>query len=101
MTSREPSWWEITAGGCKTAYGGDLDDVTRYWYFYAHASDGAHGRAVLGDGPTHCVRLVGEHGEHGQPLGRDARGDINGHDNYTVNLIPWRDPAATVWWPVW
>src|SRR5690348_827545 len=34
-------WWRITTGQCKTVYGGDLDDVNRYWCYYAEADDGA------------------------------------------------------------
>ena len=34
-------WWRLTPGQCKVAYGGDLDDLNRYFCFYADADDGA------------------------------------------------------------
>jgi uncharacterized membrane protein len=33
-------WWKIEPGGSAIVHGGDLDK--RYWYFYAHAADGAY-----------------------------------------------------------
>jgi uncharacterized membrane protein len=33
-------WWEIGPGQCKVPYGDDLDDVNRFWYFFAHNASG-------------------------------------------------------------
>ncbi|MFE7136083.1 hypothetical protein ACFVIM_35085 [Streptomyces sp. NPDC057638] len=37
---RRKGWWVIQPGGSAVTYGGDLDDVNRYWYWYAFAVDG-------------------------------------------------------------
>lgn len=34
-------WWQIEPGQSAVAFGGDLDDVNRYWYYFAEAADGA------------------------------------------------------------
>ena len=33
-------WWKIDPGQTKTVFGGDVSDVNRYWYFFAHDADG-------------------------------------------------------------
>ncbi len=35
-------WWNLSPGECNVVYANDLDDVNRYWYFYAEAADGAY-----------------------------------------------------------
>ena len=34
-------WWRMDPGQSKVPFTGDVGDVNRFWYFYAHASDGA------------------------------------------------------------
>jgi uncharacterized membrane protein len=34
-------WWRIEPGSCALLYANDLGDVNRYWYYFAHAADGA------------------------------------------------------------
>jgi uncharacterized membrane protein len=34
-------WWRIEPGSCALVYANDLADVNRYWYYFAHATDGA------------------------------------------------------------
>jgi uncharacterized membrane protein len=34
-------WWQLEPGGSATVYGGDVDDVNRFWYYFGHAADGA------------------------------------------------------------
>lgn len=42
-------WWVIAPGTCKVVYGNDLDDASRFWYFFAMAVDG---RRWSGEFPT-------------------------------------------------
>src|SRR5574342_1289140 len=34
-------WWPLDPGSCALVYGHDLDDVNRFWYYFAMADDGA------------------------------------------------------------
>ncbi len=34
-------WWNLDPGSCATVYGNDLEDLNRYWFYYAMAGDGA------------------------------------------------------------
>ena len=34
-------WWRIDPGSCALVYANDLEDLNRYWYYFAHAADGA------------------------------------------------------------
>jgi uncharacterized membrane protein len=38
---RKKGWWKLYPGQFKTVFGDDLEDVNRYFYFHAQASDGA------------------------------------------------------------
>jgi uncharacterized membrane protein len=42
-------WYPVDPGQCVEVYNNDLDDVNRFWYFFAEADDGA---AWSGDFPT-------------------------------------------------
>ena len=83
-----PGGW-VTGQPLAVRTGLDLDDVNRYWCFYAHASDGAYWagpykRMVPHSAYEWCEwtsntdsRLVGF-----------RLLDIDSHDDYTVNLVP-------------
>jgi uncharacterized membrane protein len=34
-------WWRIEPGRSAVVFGDDVEDVNRFWYFFAHAADGA------------------------------------------------------------
>ena len=34
-------WWVIEPGSCALVYANDLEDLNRFWYFFAQARDGA------------------------------------------------------------
>jgi uncharacterized membrane protein len=82
-------WWEIAPGGTATVYGGDLDDVNRHWYFYAHAANGAQWAGPYDEIVPHIAfdwcsdtansdsRVVGM---------REL--DVNGDDTYTLTFVP-------------
>lgn len=42
-------WYPVDPGSCSVVYANDLDDVNRFWYFFAEADDGAQ---WSGDFPT-------------------------------------------------
>ncbi|TMH34348.1 MAG: hypothetical protein E6H66_10130 [Betaproteobacteria bacterium] len=45
-------------GRSKVAFGGDVNDVNRYWYFFAHAADGGFW-ASLTLKPCRTLHLIG------------------------------------------
>jgi uncharacterized membrane protein len=82
-------WWHLGLGECKIAYGGSLQDVNRYWYFYAQAANGAYWAGPPQITVPHqafdwCVNTSSS----------DAfvvglrQLDIDSNDDYTVNLVP-------------
>lgn len=82
-------WWKIDPGQCKTAYGGSLRDVNRYWYFYAHASDGAYWAGPYEDVVPHTAfDWCSDTGSTDSRVVGLRELDIDSNDNYTVNLVP-------------
>ncbi len=82
-------WWKIAPGKTKTVYGGDLDDVNRYWYFYAHGADGAQWAGPYPEIVPHhafdwCKQTAGNPSE---TVGMREL-DINGKSTYTLRFIP-------------
>jgi uncharacterized membrane protein len=89
-------WWRLTSGQCAIVYGGDLDDLNQYYYYYAESED----FATTWNGPinrfvpfqafewcewTACSR------SDGRPCGYDVGFrllDIGDYDDYTLTLIP-------------
>ena len=82
-------WWNLTVGQSKIVSGLDLDEVNRYWCFYAHAADGTYW-----GGPYH--RMVPHEAyewcEWTSSTSAHSVGfrlfDIDGNDDYTVILVP-------------
>jgi uncharacterized membrane protein len=33
-------WWHMVPGECKVAFGDDVSDVNRFWYYYVESADG-------------------------------------------------------------
>ncbi len=82
-------WWNMQPGESKIPFGGDLEDVNRYWYFYAHATDGAYWA-----GPVH-VDVPGFAFDECKYLGQTGTRtvgmreiDIDDNDDFTVTLVP-------------
>ncbi len=82
-------WWHLFPGECKVVFGEDLDEINRYYTFFAHASDGAvwagpYVRAVPHTAYDWCEWTANT----------DSRDvgfrllDIGDNDDYTVNLVP-------------
>jgi uncharacterized membrane protein len=82
-------WWRIEPGKSATVFGGDVDNVNRYWYFYAHAADGGQW-----SGPFSEIvpRIAFDWCENTANTDSRTVGmrelDVNGADNYTVTLTP-------------
>src|SRR5215211_2576081 len=83
-------WWNINPGGAALDYANDLDDLNRYWFYFAHAADGTRWA-----GPGTWVRQV-PRARFNQCFGLGVSGDtelvdfreldINAFDNYTLTL---------------
>jgi uncharacterized membrane protein len=81
-------WWKIGTGRCKIAYGGDLDDVNRYWYFYAHASDGAQWAGPYDEMvPPQAFDWCNSTSSSDSRRVGMRELDIGSHANYTVTLV--------------
>jgi uncharacterized membrane protein len=85
-------WWNIDPGGSAFVYANDLEDLNRYWYYYAYSSDGAR---WAGDGswvrsvPTAAFNQCFGAGVVGDTEEVDFRQlDIDGNDDWTLNLTP-------------
>ena len=85
-------WWNIDPGGSALVYANDLEDLNRYWYYYAHSSDGTRWagngdwvRSVPRARFDQCFGL----GVVGDTEEVDFRQlDIDSNDNFTLNLTP-------------
>jgi uncharacterized membrane protein len=82
-------WWHLGRGECKVVSSSDLEDVNRYWYFHAHAADGA----VWAGPPTIAVPhqafdwCVNTSGTGARIVGlREI--DVDDNDDVTLNLVP-------------
>lgn len=85
-------WWNINPGDSALVYANDLEDLNRYWYYYAHASDGT-GWAGNGEWARSVPQAVFDQcfgfGVIGEAEEVDFRQlDIGSYDNYTLSLTP-------------
>jgi Protein of unknown function (DUF1036) len=81
-------WWNIEPGSCALVDTDDLKDVNRYWFYFAHSSDGAvwsgpYGAAVPTEAFDQCYGIGVSPGEeiNFRLL------DIGSFDNYTLTFI--------------
>ena len=82
-------WWKIAPGGTKTVYGGDLDDVNRYWYFYAHASNGAQWAGPYRETVPHIAfDWCSSTGSSDSRTVGMRELDIHDNDTYTLTFVP-------------
>jgi uncharacterized membrane protein len=84
-------WWKIAPGACARVYANDLEDVNRYWYYYAQAFDGAvwagpYVRSVPLEpfgGDQYCYGA-----SRGGPVFIGYRElDIGSNDDYTLTFV--------------
>ncbi len=82
-------WWSIDPGSCANVFANDLEDLNRFWYFYAEADDGAiwsgpYGVYVTDERFDSCFGI-------GSTVSRIAgfrELDIGDNDDFTLNLTP-------------
>jgi len=82
-------WWSLTYGESKIVYGDDLEDLNRYYCFYAEGTDGS-----VWDGPYTREVTNNVFDQCEWDTGGDSRNigfrllDIGDNDDYNVNLVP-------------
>jgi len=82
-------WWHLGQGKCSVVYGGNLDDINRYWYFYAEAANGAYwgGSPHVLVPPRRFDWCLNTSSTDAFSVGLRLI-DVGGYDDYTVNLLP-------------
>jgi uncharacterized membrane protein len=80
-------WWVLNPGECKVPYGGDLNDLNRYYLYVAEAIDG---RFWAGEYVRQVPNRAFEWCENTASTDSRQAGfrllDIGDNDNFTVNL---------------
>jgi uncharacterized membrane protein len=82
-------WWSVAPGSCVNVYANDLEDLNRYWYYYAQADDGA-----VWAGPYRIYAPDNAFSECGGLGISTARIvgmrelDIGDNDDYTLTFVP-------------
>ena len=88
-------WWKIEPGSCALVYANDLEDLNRYWYYHAHASDGAYWsgpfqsnvpRVPFGGGDSCWGVGWGNTGNDFVGIGYREL-DIEDYDDYTLTFV--------------
>jgi uncharacterized membrane protein len=81
-------WYNLDTGQSMTVFSGDLDDINRYWFFNAEATDGAYwaGDVVHDVPPTAFDWCWDTDSNVASPIGfREI--DVGDNDDFTVNLV--------------
>ena len=87
-----PAVWAVGLEGyagrcCVVVFENDVDDVNRYWYFYAEATDGAN---WPGEFPTFIKRAASDHCDAPADTSMQSVGfrelDVGDADNYTLTF---------------
>lgn len=89
-------WWVMTPGLCKTVYGGDLQDNTGDYFFYAESSDGLlvwTSNTNVHTVPSNAYEWCWNEGHQcsGGSCGKTVgfrRKNFDGYDDFTTNLVP-------------
>lgn len=86
-------WWALNPGQCALVYANDLEDLNRYWYYYATADDGS-----VWSGPYNTsVTVAAFDGCYGTGVGGASSEfigigyrelDIGDNDDYTLTFTP-------------
>jgi uncharacterized membrane protein len=82
-------WWSVAPGSCANVYANDLEDLNRYWYYYAEADDGA-----VWAGPWRAyVTDEAFNGCYGKGISTWYRVgmrelDIGDNDDFTLTFVP-------------
>jgi uncharacterized membrane protein len=86
-------WWPLNPGQCALVYGNDLEDLNRFWYYFAMADDGAVWAGPFG---TSVPRAAfdgcfgtGVGGASSEFIAIGYRElDIGDNDDYTLTFTP-------------
>jgi hypothetical protein len=84
-------WWHLPPfpWAAWKVFGGDLEDINRFWYFHAHAADGAFwAGSPTTHVPHHAFDWCERRGETGARIVGLREVDVGGNDDYTINLVP-------------
>jgi len=82
-------WWSIDPGACANVYSNDLEDLNRFWYYYAEADDGETWSGpftayVTDQAFNSCVGI----GSTDSRIVGFREFDIGDNDDYTLTLTP-------------
>ncbi len=85
---RKRGWWKIDPGQCKIVFGEDLEDINRYFCYYANSSDGSEWSGpYIRDVPINAF-LWCEWSKDSQSREIGYRLlDIEDNDDFTLNLV--------------
>ena len=81
-------WWNLNSGECQNVFDADLDEINRYYLFYAEAGDGAvwagqYVRTVT----DYVFDLCEDDATSAREVGFRLF-DIGDNDDYTITLVP-------------
>lgn len=87
-------WWNLAPGSCALVYANDLEDLNRYWYYFAEADDGAVWAGPWGanvprsafGGDQACFGTQRDAGNEMLHIGYRQL-DIGSNDDYTLTFI--------------
>jgi uncharacterized membrane protein len=82
-------WYWVDPGTCRVVFRNDVNDVNRYWYYYAEAADGTK---WAGDFPTYVKDEAFDHCDTPPDTTMHQVGfrelDVDDADNYTLTFLP-------------
>ena len=84
-------WYGIDPGNSADVYDNDLEDLSRYWYFYAKAADGAEwggdfGPIYVYHGAFNSCLNIGSTAAYATVGLREI--DVGDNDDFTMTLTP-------------
>jgi uncharacterized membrane protein len=87
-------WWKIEPNSCALVFANDLEDVNQFWYYFAHAADGAFWAGPWGANvPRHafggdqaCWGSQKNAGTEFERIGYREL-DIGDNDDYTLTFV--------------
>jgi uncharacterized membrane protein len=84
---RKAGWWNVQPGAVATVYGNDVDDVNRFWYFFAQATDGATWSGPISERvPSHAFELCASIASNMDRFIGMREFDVDSNSTYTLNL---------------
>jgi uncharacterized membrane protein len=81
-------WWNLNPGECQNVFDADLDEINRYYLFYAEATDGAFWAGPYVRSVTDSAFDLCEGDGTSQRDVGFRLFDIGDNDDYTMTLVP-------------